>query len=79
CYSMGGGRCPAVPCSLALPAGYFCEHALGFARSLKTQASVRIDAQIRAWLKRPGKGYHTRLNAVLRDTMLAKITHATSM
>jgi len=40
---------------------------------------VRIDAQIRAWLKRPWKGYQTRLNAVLRDAMLAKITHATSM
>ena len=41
-----------------------------FYRPLKTQASVRIDADVMEWLKRPGKGYRTRLNAILREAML---------
>ncbi|HKS32594.1 MAG TPA: BrnA antitoxin family protein [Enterobacteriaceae bacterium] len=41
-----------------------------FFRPLKTQASVRIDADVMAWLKQPGKGYQTRLNAILREAML---------
>jgi len=41
-----------------------------FYRPLKTQASVRIDADIMEWLKRPGKGYQTRLNAILREAMI---------
>ncbi|MCX9030899.1 BrnA antitoxin family protein [Citrobacter portucalensis] len=41
-----------------------------FFRPLKTQVSVRIDADVMEWLKRPGKGYQTRLNAILREAML---------
>ncbi|HIA8053559.1 TPA: BrnA antitoxin family protein [Escherichia coli] len=41
-----------------------------FYRPLKTQVSVRIDADVMEWLKRPGKGYQTRLNAILREAML---------
>ncbi|MEE7535153.1 BrnA antitoxin family protein [Klebsiella huaxiensis] len=41
-----------------------------FYRPLKTQASVRIDADVMEWLKRPGKGYQTRLNAILREAMI---------
>ena len=41
-----------------------------FYRPLKTQASVRLDADVMEWLKRPGKGYQTRLNAILREAML---------
>ncbi|MCI1896876.1 MAG: BrnA antitoxin family protein [Enterobacterales bacterium] len=41
-----------------------------FFRPLKTQASVRIDADVMEWLKKPGKGYQTRLNAILREAML---------
>ncbi|EAW1962614.1 toxin-antitoxin system, antitoxin component [Salmonella enterica subsp. enterica] len=41
-----------------------------FFRPLKTQASVRIDADVMEWLKRSGKGYQTRLNAILREAML---------
>lgn len=44
-----------------------------FYRPLKTQASVRIDADVMAWLKEPGKGYQTRLNAILREAMLRKL------
>lgn len=41
-----------------------------FYRPLKTQASVRIDSDVMEWLKRPGKGYQIRLNAILREAML---------
>lgn len=41
-----------------------------FYRPVKTQASVRIDADVMAWLKEPGKGYQTRLNAILREAMM---------
>ncbi|HBH9819173.1 BrnA antitoxin family protein [Escherichia coli] len=44
-----------------------------FYRPLKTQASVRIDADVMAWLKEPGKGYQTRLNAILREAMLREL------
>lgn len=45
-----------------------------FFRPLKTQASVRIDADVMAWLKQPGKGYQTRLNAILREAMLRDLS-----
>jgi uncharacterized protein (DUF4415 family) len=45
-----------------------------FYRPLKTQASVRIDADVMEWLKRPGKGYQTRLNAILREAMLRDLS-----
>lgn len=45
-----------------------------FYRPLKTQASVRIDADVMAWLKQPGKGYQTRLNAILREAMLRDLS-----
>ena len=41
-----------------------------FYRPLKQQLTVRIDADVMEWLKRPGKGYQTRLNAILREAML---------
>ena len=41
-----------------------------FYRPVKTQASVRIDADVMAWLKAPGKGYQTRLNEILREAMM---------
>ena len=33
---------------------------------------VRIDADVLAWLKSSGRGYQTRINAILRETMLKK-------
>ena len=41
-----------------------------FFKPLKKHASVRIDADVLDWLKGQGKGYQTRLNAILRDAML---------
>ena len=39
-------------------------------RPQKTHATVRIDTDIILWLKRQGKGYQTRMNAILRDAMI---------
>ncbi|MDC9616082.1 BrnA antitoxin family protein [Xenorhabdus khoisanae] len=46
-----------------------------FYRPVKTQASVRIDADVLAWLKEAGKGYQTRLNAILREAMMRDLHH----
>jgi uncharacterized protein (DUF4415 family) len=31
---------------------------------------MRLDADVIAWLKKPGKGYQTRANEILRQRML---------
>lgn len=41
-----------------------------FYRPLKQSTTVRLDADILAWLKAQGPGYQTRLNAILRAAML---------
>ena len=42
-----------------------------FYRPIKEMTTVRIDADILAWLRSQGKGYQTRINAILRREMLA--------
>jgi uncharacterized protein (DUF4415 family) len=37
----------------------------------KTLISIRLDPDVLAWFKRQGKGYQTRMNAVLRAYMQA--------
>jgi uncharacterized protein (DUF4415 family) len=44
-----------------------------FYRPMKQQLTVRLDADVVAWLRQQGKGYQTRLNRVLRDAMLEDI------
>jgi uncharacterized protein (DUF4415 family) len=41
-----------------------------FYRPVKQQLTVRIDADVLAWLKGQGKGYQSRLNEILRSAML---------
>jgi uncharacterized protein (DUF4415 family) len=41
-----------------------------FYRPLKQQLTLRLDADVIAWLRRQGSGYQTRANALLRDAML---------
>ena len=38
-------------------------------RPVKVALTCRLDADIVAWLKQGGKGYQTRLNAILRQAM----------
>ncbi|MDR2144130.1 MAG: BrnA antitoxin family protein [Treponema sp.] len=37
---------------------------------VKVPVSIKIDADVLAWFKAGGKGYQTRINAVLREAML---------
>lgn len=44
-----------------------------FYRPVKQSVSLRLDADIVAWLKKAGKGYQTRANHILRERMLADL------
>ncbi|MGO9125178.1 MAG: BrnA antitoxin family protein [Terriglobales bacterium] len=37
---------------------------------MKQAVSMRLDADVVAWLKKRGKGYQTRANRILRQSML---------
>jgi len=41
-----------------------------FYRPVKKQITARVDADVLVWLKSQGKGYQSRMNAILRDAML---------
>ncbi len=62
-----------------LPAAFW-EKAVrgGLYRPLKRQLTVRVDADILQWLKSQGKGYHGRLNQILRSAMLNDLRNRTS-
>ncbi len=40
-----------------------------FYRPIKKPVTIRLDADVLAWLKSQGAGYQTRLNAILRQAM----------
>ncbi|WP_246690313.1 BrnA antitoxin family protein [Methylorubrum populi] len=42
-------------------------------RPTKTSTTVRIDSDVLAWLRGQGRGYQTRINAILRREMLAAL------
>jgi uncharacterized protein (DUF4415 family) len=42
-----------------------------FYRSVKRQITARVDADVLEWLKSHGRGYQSRINAILRREMLA--------
>ena len=44
-----------------------------FYRPLKRQITERVDADVLDWLKAQGKGYQTRINAILRREMLRSL------
>lgn len=41
-------------------------------RPVKKQITARLDADVLAWLKAGGKGYQSRMNAILRQAMLSR-------
>ncbi len=55
----------------------FWQHAVSspFHKPTKTSTTVRVDSDVLAWLKSQGKGYQTRINAILRAAMLHEIKH----
>lgn len=40
-----------------------------FYKPIKEQVAIRIDADVLAWLRAPGPGYQSRINALLREAM----------
>ena len=57
-----------------LPPGAWKDAVRGrFYRPVKQPVSLRLDADVIAWLKKRGKGYQTRVNSILRQTMLTDI------
>ena len=44
-------------------------------RPAKKMTTVRLDADVLAWLRAQGKGYQTRINAILRKEMLSSSKH----
>jgi uncharacterized protein (DUF4415 family) len=49
-----------------------------FYRPVKKQLTLRLDADVIAWLRHQGKGYQTRANALLRAAMLQDINEKAS-
>jgi uncharacterized protein (DUF4415 family) len=45
-----------------------------FYRPVKKHLTLRLDADVIAWLRRQGKGYQTRANALLRAAMLEDVS-----
>jgi uncharacterized protein (DUF4415 family) len=41
-----------------------------FYKPTKTPTTIRVDSDVLAWFKHQGKGYQTRMNAILREAML---------
>ncbi len=44
-----------------------------FYRPRKRQITARLDADVLDWLKSQGKGYQSRINAILRREMLTSV------
>ena len=44
-----------------------------FYRPVKRQITARVDADVLEWLKSQGKGYQSRINAILRREMLTAL------
>jgi uncharacterized protein (DUF4415 family) len=47
-----------------------------FYRPLKRQITARVDADVLDWLQSQGKGYQSRINAILRREMLESVRSA---
>jgi len=45
-----------------------------FYRPIKEPITLRLDADVLAWLKSQGPGYQTRINTLLRDAMVHRST-----
>jgi len=43
-------------------------------RPVKKTVNVRLDADVIEWLQSAGRGYQTRMNAILRNAMLHSVS-----
>jgi uncharacterized protein (DUF4415 family) len=48
------------------------------AKPIKKKVNCTLDADVVAWLKKDGKGYQTRMNAILRQAMLGSLSSPAS-
>lgn len=46
-----------------------------FYRPIKKSLTIRLDADVLAWLRTSGRGYQTRINKLLRTAMEGKARH----
>lgn len=44
-----------------------------FYKPTKMPTTVRVDSDVLVWLKSQGKGYQTRINAILREAMMRDV------
>ncbi|MHB1701210.1 MAG: BrnA antitoxin family protein [Acidobacteriaceae bacterium] len=44
-----------------------------FYKPTKTPTTVRVDSDVLLWLKSKGRGYQTKINAILREAMLREV------
>ena len=42
----------------------------GLYKPIKKPVTLRVDADVLAWFRKPGRGYQTRINRALRKVML---------
>lgn len=56
-----------APTGPSLPKGFWDSAKVVYPESPKEQVTVRLDADILEWFKEQGRGYQTRMNAVLRS------------
>jgi len=47
-----------------------------FYRPIKEPVTIRLDADIIAWLKSAGPGYQTKINGLLRQAMTPRVVRA---
>ena len=58
-----------------LPLEYWANAVIGkYYRPLKTRISVRIDNEVLDWLKSKGGGHLSRINEILRESMIRERT-----
>jgi uncharacterized protein (DUF4415 family) len=44
-----------------------------FFKPVKTSTTIRIDTDVLVWLRQQGRGYQTRINAILREAMMRSL------
>lgn len=44
-----------------------------FYKPIKMPTTIRLDADVLAWLKSKGKGYQTKINRILREAMIQEL------
>ena len=47
-----------------------------FYRPIKEPVTIRLDADVLAWLKSQGRGYQTRINSLLRTAMAQRVARS---